>query len=72
MLTTYGTYSCSLVTQIVHSGQPSHGGNRKTSQTVKVCYEVIGSSWTLHIRRVYGVDLGVGRAQKYPRFTSTL
>ena len=29
MFTTSGTYPWSLVTQIFHSGQPSHGGDRK-------------------------------------------
>ena len=29
MLTTSGTYPWSFVTQIFHSGQPSHGGVRK-------------------------------------------
>jgi len=28
VLTTSGTYQWSFVTQIFHSGQPSHGGNR--------------------------------------------
>jgi hypothetical protein len=30
MFTTSGTYPWSLVTQIFHNGQPSHGGDRKT------------------------------------------
>jgi hypothetical protein len=30
VLTTSGTYPWSPVTQIFHSSQPSHGGNRKT------------------------------------------
>ena len=30
MFTTSGTYPWSFVTQIFHSGQPSHGGDRKT------------------------------------------
>ena len=30
VLTTSGTYPSSFVTQILHSGQPSHGGDRKT------------------------------------------
>jgi hypothetical protein len=29
VLTTSGTYPWSFVTQIFHSGQPSHGGDRK-------------------------------------------
>ena len=29
MFTTSGTYLWSFVTQIFHSGQPSHGGDRK-------------------------------------------
>jgi hypothetical protein len=33
-----GTYPCSFVTQIFHSGQPCHGGDRKT-------FEVITSTW---------------------------
>jgi hypothetical protein len=30
VFTTSGTYPWSFVTQIFHSGQPSHGANRKT------------------------------------------
>jgi len=30
VLTTSGTYPWSFVTQIFYSGQPSHGGDRKT------------------------------------------
>jgi hypothetical protein len=33
MLTTSGTYSWSFVKQIFHQGQPSHGGDHKTSRT---------------------------------------
>jgi len=29
VFTTSGTYQWSFVTQIFHSGQPSHGGDRK-------------------------------------------
>jgi len=48
--TTSGTYPRSLVTNIFHNGQPSHGGNRTTSDdfnltkrnlwsfAVKFCY----------------------------------
>jgi hypothetical protein len=32
--TTNGTYPWSFVTQIVHSGQPSHGGDRKTFEAM--------------------------------------
>jgi hypothetical protein len=32
VLTTSGTYPWSLVTQIIHSDQPSHGGDRKLSK----------------------------------------
>jgi hypothetical protein len=32
--TTSGAYSCSFVTQIFHSGQPSHGGDRKTFEVI--------------------------------------
>ena len=32
MITTKGIYSWSFVTQIFHSGQPSHGGDRKTGE----------------------------------------
>jgi hypothetical protein len=34
VFTTSGTYPWSFVTQICHSGQPSHGGDRKTSRLV--------------------------------------
>ena len=34
MLTTSGAYPWSCVTQIFHSGQPSHGGNRRTSEVM--------------------------------------
>jgi hypothetical protein len=30
VLTTNGTYPWSFVTQMFHSGQPSHGGDRKS------------------------------------------
>ena len=30
MFTTSGTYPWSFVTHVFHSGQPSHGGDRKT------------------------------------------
>ena len=40
MLTTSGTHPWSFVTQIFHSGQQSHGGNRKT-------FEMITSTKTL-------------------------
>jgi hypothetical protein len=32
--TTNGTYPWSFVTQIFHSGQPSHGGDRKTFEVI--------------------------------------
>jgi hypothetical protein len=38
VLTTSGTYPWSFVTQIFHSGQPDHGGDRKT-------FEVMTSTW---------------------------
>ena len=31
---TSGTYPWSFVTQIFHSGQPSHGGDRKTHEVL--------------------------------------
>jgi hypothetical protein len=31
---TSGTYAWSFVTQIFHSSQPSHGGNRKTCEVM--------------------------------------
>ena len=34
MLTTSGTYAWSFVTKIVHTGQPSHGGGRKTFEVM--------------------------------------
>ena len=34
VLTTSVTYSWSFVTQIFHSGQPSHGGDRKTFEVM--------------------------------------
>jgi hypothetical protein len=34
VFTTSGTYLWSFVTQIFHSGQPSHGGDRKTFQVI--------------------------------------
>jgi hypothetical protein len=34
VLTTSGTYPWSFVTQIFHSGQPSHGGDRKISEVM--------------------------------------
>jgi hypothetical protein len=34
MLTTSGTYPWSFVTHIFHNGQPSHGGDRKTSEVM--------------------------------------
>ena len=34
VFTTSGTYSWSLVTQIFHNGQPSHGGDRKTFEVM--------------------------------------
>jgi hypothetical protein len=34
VLTTSGTYPWSFVTQIFHSGQPSHGGDRKTFEVM--------------------------------------
>ena len=33
VFTTSGTYPWSFVTQIFHNGQPSHGGDHKTSLT---------------------------------------
>ena len=34
MFTTSGTYPWSFVTQIFHSGQPNHGGDRKTFEVM--------------------------------------
>ena len=34
LLTTSGTYPWSFVTQIFHSGQPSHGSDRKTFEVM--------------------------------------
>ena len=34
VFTTSGTYPLSFVTQIFHNGQPSHGGDRKTSEVM--------------------------------------
>ena len=34
MFMTRGTHPWSFVTQIFHSGQPSHGGDRKTSEVM--------------------------------------
>jgi hypothetical protein len=34
VLATNGTYPWSFVTKIFHSGQPSHGGNRKTFEVM--------------------------------------
>ena len=34
VFTTSGTYPLSFVTKIFHSGQPSHGGNRKTFEVM--------------------------------------
>jgi hypothetical protein len=34
VLTTGGTYPWSFVTQIFHSGQPSHGGDRQTVEVM--------------------------------------
>ena len=34
VFTTSGTYPWSVVTQIFHSGQPSHGGDRKTFEVM--------------------------------------
>ena len=34
MLTTNGTYSSSLVTHILYSGQQSHGGDRNTLEVM--------------------------------------
>ena len=34
MFTTSGTYPWSFVTQIFHSGQPSHGGDRKNFEAM--------------------------------------
>ena len=34
VLTTSGTYPWSFVTQIFQSGQPSHGGDRKTVEVM--------------------------------------
>jgi hypothetical protein len=34
VFTTSGTYTLSFVTQIFHSGQPSHGGDRKTFEVM--------------------------------------
>ena len=36
VLTTSRTYPWSFGTQIFHSGQPSHGGDRKTFKILKV------------------------------------
>jgi len=41
VFTTSGTYPWSFVTQIFHSGQPSHGGDRKIfnfTKRNKSCY----------------------------------
>jgi hypothetical protein len=34
VFTTSGTYTWSFVTQIFHSGQPSHGGDHKTFEVM--------------------------------------
>ena len=34
MFTTGGTYPWSIVAQIFHNGQPSHGGDRKTFEVM--------------------------------------
>ena len=38
VFTTSGTYPWSFVTQIFHSGQPSHGGDRKTLEVMTSTY----------------------------------
>ena len=38
MLTTSVTYSWSFVPEIFHSGQPSHGGDRKTFEVMTSTY----------------------------------
>ncbi len=40
VFTTSGTYPWSFVTQIVHSGQPSRGGDRKTLEVMISSYMV--------------------------------
>ena len=40
VFTTSGTYPWSFVTQIVHSGQPSGGGDRKTLEVMISSYMV--------------------------------
>jgi hypothetical protein len=35
---TSGTYPWSFVTQILYSGQPSHGGDRRTSFCIIGCW----------------------------------
>ena len=49
VLTTSGTYPWSFVTQIFHSGQPSHGGDRKTFEGTR---NALLSSW-LNYTEVY-------------------
>jgi hypothetical protein len=34
IITTSGTYPLSFVTQLFHSGQPSHGGDHKTFEVM--------------------------------------
>ena len=55
MLTTSGTYPWSFVTQIFHSGQPSHGGDLKT-------FEVMTSTY---LRRTLGLVASLLAATLY-------
>jgi hypothetical protein len=53
VLTTSGTYPWSLVTQILHSDQPSHGGDRKTFEVMTSTLPTSGSVVSLLAATLY-------------------
>ena len=61
MFTTNGTYPWSFVTQIFHSGQPSHGGDRTS-------FEVM----TLKSDYIFLDDILTVNNGKYRTFTTRL
>jgi hypothetical protein len=53
VFTTSGTYPWSFVTQILHSGQPSHGGDRTIFMTSTLPKGTLGSVASLLAATLY-------------------
>ena len=59
VLTTSGTYPWSFVTQILHSGQPSRGGDRKNVEVMTSTYlrRTLGLVASLLSDKIYALGI---------------